>query len=64
MNIFVGKTAGSFSRQKNSVNAEAAKKKRDRRKSSPDRRKSAREGVIVTLSSKNDRRTGMDRRRI
>jgi hypothetical protein len=37
--------------------------RRDRRKNKRDRRRSVREGVIVTLSVKNDRRVLRDRRR-
>ena len=36
--------------------------KKDRRKMKADRRRSIRDGVIVNLSIKNDRRTGKDRR--
>ncbi len=39
------------------------KKKIDRRKNRRDRRKSVRDGVIVTLSCKNDRRVRRDRRK-
>jgi hypothetical protein len=37
--------------------------KRDRRKQKKDRRSSIRDGVIVSLSFKNNRRKGPDRRR-
>lgn len=37
--------------------------KRDRRKNRQDRRKSVRDGVYVTLSSKKNRRSGTDRRK-
>ncbi|WP_020589693.1 hypothetical protein [Desulfobacter curvatus] len=40
----------------------ASKRKKDRRKRRYDRRKSVRDGVIVTLSFKNDRRKKPDRR--
>jgi hypothetical protein len=39
------------------------KKKEDRRKNKQDRRKGVRDGVVVTLSTKKDRRTNRDRRR-
>lgn len=39
------------------------KKDEDRRKNRQDRRKSVRDGVIVSLSFKNDRRARKDRRR-
>ena len=39
------------------------KKKEDRRKNRQDRRKGVRDGVIVTLSTKKDRRTKRDRRK-
>ena len=56
------------------INAEESLKKRpnyppiknrrgDRRKNKQDRRKSVRDGVIVSLSFKNDRRVRKDRRR-
>ncbi len=38
--------------------------KKDRRKKKVDRRKSIRDGVIVNLSFKNDRRRGKDRRNV
>jgi len=37
--------------------------KKERRKNKKDRRKSVRDGVIVKLSIKNDRRSGRDRRK-
>jgi hypothetical protein len=39
------------------------KKNEDKRKNKQDRRKSVRDGVIVSLSFKNDRRVRKDRRR-
>ena len=36
---------------------------RDRRKNKVDRRQSVRDGVIVTLSTRKDRRSGKDRRK-
>ena len=36
---------------------------RDRRKNTVDRRRSVRDGVIVTLSTRIERRSGMDRRK-
>ena len=39
------------------------KKKEDRRKNKQDRRKGIRDGVVVTLSTKKDRRKDRDRRR-
>jgi hypothetical protein len=36
---------------------------RDRRKNKVDRRRSVRDGVIVTLSTRNERRSGRDRRK-
>jgi len=39
------------------------KKKEEKRKNKQDRRKSVRDGVIVSLSFKNDRRVRKDRRR-
>jgi len=39
------------------------KNKFDKRKRKSDRRKGVRDGVIVSLSSQSDRRSGVDRRR-
>ena len=36
---------------------------RDRRKNKQDRRRSVREGIFVSLSVKNERRSGVDRRK-
>ena len=38
--------------------------KKERRKSKQDRRRSVREGIFVSLSTKNDRRITKDRRKI
>ena len=43
---------------------QAGKKvRRDRRKNKQDRRRSVREGIFVSLSVKNERRSGFDRRK-
>ena len=57
-NIHVGKSSKSSS----DFNPKK-KKKRERRKNKQDRRKSVRDGVIVSLSFKKDRRVRNDRRR-
>jgi hypothetical protein len=57
-NIHVGKSSKS-----SSDFTPKKKKKRERRKNKQDRRKSVRDGVIVSLSFKNDRRVRKDRRR-
>lgn len=57
-NIHVGKSSKS-----SSDNIPKKKKKGDRRKNKQDRRKSVRDGVIVSLSFKKDRRVHKDRRR-
>jgi hypothetical protein len=57
-NIHVGKSSKS-----SSDDTPKKKKKVDRRKNRQDRRKSVRDGVIVSLSFKNDRRVRKDRRR-
>lgn len=49
-----------FRRRKSAV---SRKLKRDRRKYKKDRRSSVRDGVIVSLSFKSNRRNGSDRRR-
>jgi len=66
MDIVVGRTGyvNKDSSQKNDSGYHSRKKKKaDRRKNRQDRRKGVREGVIVTLSSKKDRRVQKDRRR-
>lgn len=49
-----------FTERKKTV---SRKFKRDRRKQKKDRRSSIREGIIVSLSFKNNRRKGTDRRK-
>lgn len=48
-----------FSERRQAV---SRKRKRERRKKDKDRRSGIREGVIVSLSSRNNRRKGTDRR--
>jgi len=62
MDIYVGKISGGFSGKKRNPNIEMLKEKRERRKARADRRKSVRDGVIVSIVSRNDKRTGKDRR--
>jgi len=66
MSIFVSKTVASFLRKKKEefVASGFGTGRRNRRRHPSDRRQSVRVGVIVTLSSKNDRRSGSDRRSI
>ena len=66
MNIVIGRTGSvnrDGSRGKNRDGYSRKKKKADRRKNKQDRRKGVRDGVIVTLSTKKDRRVQKDRRR-
>ena len=66
MDIVIGRTRSvneDASRRKNREDFSKNKKKNDRRKNKQDRRKEVRDGVIVTLSTKKDRRTQKDRRR-
>ncbi len=64
MNILVGRISDSHQNGKNKISDRPANKvTSDRRKSKRDRRKSVREGIVVTLSVKNDRRSGRDRRK-
>ena len=49
-----------FSERRQTV---SRKQKRNRRKQNQDRRSGIRDGVIVSLSSKNNRRKGNDRRK-
>lgn len=52
---------GRLPNQRNT--AYSPKKRKERRRKKHDRRKSVRTGVIVSLSCKNDRRKGGDRRK-
>ena len=66
MDIVIGRTgsvSGDANRKKNRDGISSRKKKAERRKSKQDRRKGVRDGVIVTLSTKKDRRNRKDRRR-
>jgi len=65
MDIIIGRTGSvneDSSRKKNSGGMSKRKKKLNRRKNKQDRRKGVRDGVIVTLSTKKDRRRQKDRR--
>ena len=66
MDIVIGRTGsvnGDANRKQNRAGNSSRKKKADRRKNKRDRRKGVRDGVIVTLSTKKDRRNKKDRRR-
>jgi hypothetical protein len=66
MDIVIGRTANinKDASKENTPQYFGGKRKLvDRRKNSQDRRKSVRDGVIVTLSCKNDRRMLRDRRK-
>jgi len=66
MDIVIGRTgsvSGDANRKKNRDGISSRKKKVERRKSKQDRREGVRDGVIVTLSTKKDRRNKKDRRR-
>jgi len=66
MDIVIGRTGSvneDANRKKNQDGISSRKKKADRRKNKRDRRKGVRDGVIVTLSTKKDRRNRKDRRR-
>jgi hypothetical protein len=64
MEIYIGNITDARNRVKpQEVPVVPDKPKRERRKKRQDRRRSVREGIIVTLSIKNDRRTGRDRRK-
>ena len=66
MDIVIGHTGSvnrEGSRKKTQDEYSKKKKKADRRKNKQDRRKGVRDGVIVTLSTKKDRRIQKDRRR-
>ena len=66
MDIVIGRTVSvneDAARKKNRDGISNRKKKADRRKKKQDRRKGVRDGVIVTLSTKKDRRIQRDRRR-
>ena len=66
MDMVIGRTTyvnRDGSNKKDPSDTAKKKKKEDRRKNKQDRRKGVRDGVVVTLSTKNDRRTNRDRRR-
>ena len=66
MDIVIGRTRSvseDASRRKDREGLSRKDKKADRRKNKQDRRKEVRDGVIVTLSTKKDRRIQRDRRR-
>ena len=66
MDIVIGRTGyvnRDASHEKGSNQSFQKKKKVDRRKNKRDRRKGVRDGVIVTLSTKKDRRLQKDRRK-
>jgi hypothetical protein len=66
MDIVIGRTAPvSQARAKKRDPSDTArkKKKEDRRKNQQDRRQSVRDGVVVRLSTKKDRRNHKDRRK-
>ena len=66
MDIVIGRTGyvnRDASHEKGSSQTFQKKKKVDRRKNKRDRRKGVRDGVIVTLSTKKDRRLHKDRRK-
>jgi len=66
MDIVIGRTGyvnRDASHEKGSGQSFQKKKKADRRKNKRDRRKGVRDGVIVTLSTKKDRRAKKDRRK-
>jgi len=66
MDIVIGRTGsvnGDANRNKNRDDISSRKKRAERRKNKQDRRKGVRDGVIVTLSTKKDRRNKNDRRR-
>ena len=62
MDIIIGKTPVVKKDPEKKPDFEKSKR-RDRRKNKQDRRKSVRNGVIVSLSIPNDRRVQGDRRR-
>jgi hypothetical protein len=66
MKIVIGRTTkinvNEFSKNSPAV-PHKKKKNEDKRKNKQDRRKNVRDGVIVSLSFKNDRRVRKDRRK-
>jgi len=66
MDIFIGHTIPvnrDRANQRDPSESAKKKKKEDRRKNKQDRRKGVRDGVLVTLSTKKDRRKQRDRRK-
>ena len=66
MDIVIGPTIPvnrDRTNQRDPSDSTKKKKKEDRRKNKQDRRKGVRDGVLVTLSTKKDRRSKRDRRK-
>jgi len=66
MDIVIGRTAPvnrDLANKRDPSDTAKKKKKEDRRQNKQDRRKGVRDGVVVTLSFKKDRRTKRDRRK-
>ena len=66
MDIVIGPTIPvnrDRTNQRDPSDSTKKKKKEDRRKNKQDRRKGVRDGVLVTLSTKKDRRMKRDRRK-
>jgi hypothetical protein len=64
MEIYIGSITDPLNRDKRRPSKpDSGKPRIERRKAKYDRRRSVREGIIVTLSIKNDRRSGNDRRK-
>jgi hypothetical protein len=64
MEIYIGSITDPLNRNKRQpAKPDGGKPRIERRKAKYDRRRSVREGIIVTLSIKNDRRSGNDRRK-
>lgn len=62
MDIFVNRTFSPRDQKEEQPNLGDRKKKRERRRSGRDRRKTANDGVVVSLSISNDRRSQRERR--
>ena len=62
MDIFVNKMHSPTDQKEGKPKPRRREKRRERRKAGRDRRKSVNEGLVVSLSNRNDRRTYRERR--
>ena len=62
MDIFINRTSSAVEKKAEQRHTATQEKKKDRRRSVRDRRKSVNEGLVVSLSVRNERRSHRERR--